>query len=105
MLDRTAKREVIPAAQSFGLAVIPWGPLCGGLITGKYDREQGAAEGRWQDGKDNAGRRATEQGWDLVDLLREIAGEKSCSMSQVALRLVCVAARHHLTHHRHRSIV
>ena len=85
MLDRTAEREVIPAAQSFGLAVIPWGPLCGGLLTGKYDREQGAAEGRWQDGKDNAGRRATEQGWDLVDLLREIAGEKSCSVSQVAL--------------------
>ena len=31
LLDRTAEREVIPMAQSFGLAVIPWGPLCGVL--------------------------------------------------------------------------
>jgi aryl-alcohol dehydrogenase-like predicted oxidoreductase len=85
MLDRTAEREVIPAARSFGLAVIPWGPLCGGLLTGKYDRGQGAGDGRWQDGRDNAGRRATEQGWELIDLLREIAHEKHCSVSQVAL--------------------
>jgi len=40
LLDRTAEREVIPAAQSFGLAVIPWGPLCGGLLSGKYNRNQ-----------------------------------------------------------------
>ena len=43
MLDRTAEREVIPAPQSFGLAVIPWGPLCAGRLTGKYDRDQGVA--------------------------------------------------------------
>jgi len=85
MLDRTAEREVIPAAQSFGLAVIPWGPLCGGLLTGKYDRDEGTADGRWQAGRDNAGRTATAHGWDLVDLLRDLAAEKGCSVSQVAL--------------------
>jgi aryl-alcohol dehydrogenase-like predicted oxidoreductase len=85
MLDRTAEREVIPAARSFGLAVIPWGPLCGGLLTGKYDRDHGDPEGRWQSGKDNAGRRTTEAGWDLIDQLRVMADEKGCSVSQVAL--------------------
>jgi aryl-alcohol dehydrogenase-like predicted oxidoreductase len=59
MLDRTAEREVIPAARSFGVAIIPWGPLCGGLLTGKYDRDGGGADGRWRDGKDNFGRAAT----------------------------------------------
>jgi aryl-alcohol dehydrogenase-like predicted oxidoreductase len=38
LLDRTAEREVIPAAQTFGFALIPWAPLCGGLLTGKYKR-------------------------------------------------------------------
>jgi aryl-alcohol dehydrogenase-like predicted oxidoreductase len=85
LLDRTAEREVIPAAQSFGLAVIPWGPLCGGLLTGKYQRDGGAAEGRWQGGKDNQNREATPLAWDVIDVLREMAREKECSVSQVAL--------------------
>jgi aryl-alcohol dehydrogenase-like predicted oxidoreductase len=85
MLDRTAEREVIPAARSFGLAVIPWGPLCGGLLTGKYDRDQEDPEGRWQAGKDNFEREATSLAWDVIDLLRIMAGEKGCSVSQLAL--------------------
>jgi aryl-alcohol dehydrogenase-like predicted oxidoreductase len=85
MLDRTAEREVIPAAQSFGLAVIPWGPLCGGLLTGKYRRDQADVEGRWQDGKDNFNREATELAWDVIDLLAGMADEKGCSVSQLAL--------------------
>ncbi|MEN8158709.1 MAG: aldo/keto reductase, partial [Myxococcota bacterium] len=85
MLDRTAEREVIPAAQSFGLGVIPWGPLCGGLLTGKYHRDQGDPEGRWQAGKDNFQRQATELAYEVIDLLREMATAKGCSVSQLAL--------------------
>jgi len=85
MLDRTAEREVIPAARSFGIAVIPWGPLCGGLLTGKYDRDGGGPEGRWQDGKDNFGREATSLAWDTIDLVKKLAAEKGCSPSQIAL--------------------
>ncbi len=85
LLDRTAEREVIPAAQTFGLAVIPWGPLCGGLLTGKYDRTGAEATGRWQGGKDNFGRQATPLTWDVIDLLRDLAREKNCSVSQLAL--------------------
>jgi aryl-alcohol dehydrogenase-like predicted oxidoreductase len=85
MLDRTAEREVIPAAQSFGLAVIPWGPLCGGLLTGKYHRDQGDPEGRWQAGKDNFQREATALAFDVIDVLREMAAAKGCTVSQLAL--------------------
>jgi aryl-alcohol dehydrogenase-like predicted oxidoreductase len=35
------------SARSFGVAIIPWGPLAGGLLTGKYDRDGGGA-GRCQ---------------------------------------------------------
>ena len=85
LLDRTAEREVIPAAQSFGLAVIPWGPLCGGLLSGKYNRDQQIEGARWQDGKDNANRRATEETWDVLDHLQEMVNNKGCTMSQLAL--------------------
>ena len=85
LLDRTAEREVIPAAQSFGIAVIPWGPLCGGLLSGKYSRDEQVEGARWQDGKDNANRRATDHTWEVLDFLRAMASDKGCSMSQLAL--------------------
>jgi len=85
LLDRTVEREVIPAARSFGLAILPWGPLCGGLLTGKYQRDQGVADGRWQEGKDNFNREATELAWDVIDVLRELAAAKDCTVSQLAL--------------------
>jgi aryl-alcohol dehydrogenase-like predicted oxidoreductase len=85
LLDRTAEREVIPAAQSFGIGVIPWGPLCGGLLTGKYRRDDQSAAGRWQGGKDNFDRPVTRGAWDVIDALVEHAADKACTPSQLAL--------------------
>ena len=85
LLDRTAEREVIPAAQSFGLALLPWAPLCGGLLTGKYRRDDQSAAGRWQGGKDNFGRPATAAAYDVIEALVELAKEKGCTPSQLAL--------------------
>ncbi|MDA0339843.1 MAG: aldo/keto reductase, partial [Proteobacteria bacterium] len=61
------------------------GPLCGGLLSGKYKRDAGPADARWQDGKDNFGRSATALAWDIIDLAAEMAAEKGCSTSQLAL--------------------
>ena len=85
LLDRTAEREVIPAAQSYGLGVITWGPLCGGLLSGKYKRDDMSAEGRWQGGKDNLGREVTPKAFDVIEVLVKIAKRKSCTPSQLAL--------------------
>jgi aryl-alcohol dehydrogenase-like predicted oxidoreductase len=85
LLDRTAEREVIPAAQTFGLGLIPWGPLCGGLLTGKYRRDDQSATGRWQGGKDNFGRPATPAAYDVIEGLVALAKEKGCTPSQLAL--------------------
>jgi aryl-alcohol dehydrogenase-like predicted oxidoreductase len=85
LLDRTAEREVIPAAQTFGLGLIPWGPLCGGLLTGKYRRDDQSATGRWHGGKDNFGRPATPAAYDVIEGLVALAKEKGCTPSQLAL--------------------
>lgn len=85
LLDRTAEREVIPAAQTFGLALMPWGPLCGGLLTGKYRRDDQSAAGRWHGGKDNFGRPATPAAFDVIEAVAALANEKGCTPSQLAL--------------------
>ena len=85
LLDRTLEREVIPAAQTFGLAIITWGPLCGGLLTGKYRRDNLDAEGRWQGGKDNFDRAVTPEAFDVIDGLVELANRQGCTPSQLAL--------------------
>jgi aryl-alcohol dehydrogenase-like predicted oxidoreductase len=88
LLDRTAEREVIPAARSFGIAVIPWAPLCGGLLTGKYKRDDQSAAGRWHGGKDNFDRRATPAAFDVIEAVAALASEKGCTPSQLALAWV-----------------
>lgn len=85
LLDRTAEREVIPAAQTFGIAVIPWGPLCGGLLTGKYRRDDASAEGRWQGGKDNFNRPVTPPAYDFIEAHIAHARDKGCTPSQLGL--------------------
>lgn len=85
LLDRTAEREVLPAAASFGLAVMTWGPLCGGLLTGKYRRDDPSAEGRWQGGKDNFGRIVSDAAFDLIEAHTAHAADLGCSPSQLAL--------------------
>jgi aryl-alcohol dehydrogenase-like predicted oxidoreductase len=85
LLDRTAEREVLPMARSFGIGVIPWGPLCGGLLTGKYTRDDVSAEGRWQGGKDNFDRPITPAAFDLIDRHVEHARAKGCTPAQLAL--------------------
>jgi aryl-alcohol dehydrogenase-like predicted oxidoreductase len=85
LLDRTAEREVLPAAQSFGVGVITWGPLCGGLLSGKYRRGDLDKAGRWQGGKDNFARPVTEAALDFIEAHVALAADKGCTPSQLAL--------------------
>jgi len=85
LLDRTAEREIVPVAQTFGIALMPWAPLCGGLLTGKYRRNDQSAAGRWQGGKDNFGRPATPAAFDVIEGLVALAKDKGCTPSQLAL--------------------
>ncbi|MER5546790.1 aldo/keto reductase [Streptomyces sp. NPDC002589] len=71
LAERRAEMEVIPAAQEYGLGVIPWSPLHGGLLGGIIKKEvQGGrrASGRAADTlKDQAGRAQIQAYEDLVD--------------------------------------
>ncbi|MEV0372285.1 aldo/keto reductase [Streptomyces sp. NPDC050636] len=73
LAERRAEMEVIPAAESYGLGVIPWSPLHGGLLGGaiRKEREGGAARsgsGRSGDALANSAIRAQIQAYeDLLD--------------------------------------
>ncbi len=92
LLDRSIEREMIPMAQSYGIAIIPWSPLASGFLTGKYQRDQplpadsrfgrGTAVQQWRD------RHFTELGFDVLEAVQEIAAEKGVSISQIALAWV-----------------
>ena len=82
---RTIELELIPALRHLGIGLIPWAPLCGGLLTGKYKRNDQSADGRWHGGKDNFDRKVTPAAFDVIEAVVTLANEKGCSASQLAL--------------------
>ncbi len=88
LLDRRIERELLPMAQTYGFGVIPWSPLAGGLLTGKYNRDAPPpADSRYGDVKEGSPqqKRMTAQGFDVIEGLEPLVSAKGCTMSQFAL--------------------
>ncbi len=89
LLDRRIERELIPVARTYGLAVIPWSPLGGGLLTGKYQRDTAAPAGsRYADPGPVQAKRFTKTSFDVIEPLNALAAEKGVPLSQLALAWV-----------------
>ena len=94
LLDRSIERDVLPMAQTFGTAVMAFGPLAGGLLTGKYTRGQPAPAGtRYaQQNHPNANfnqrLNPDQPWWDAVEKLRPLAAARGISLGQFALAWV-----------------
>jgi aryl-alcohol dehydrogenase-like predicted oxidoreductase len=93
LLDRRIERELIPAAQTFGLALIPWSPVGGGLLSGKYLRGQPIPEDARYSPTNriarNPGlRRFVPEIFDVVEPLTALAADKGVPLSQLALAWV-----------------
>jgi aryl-alcohol dehydrogenase-like predicted oxidoreductase len=81
---RDLERELLPMLKSEGVGLMVWSPLAGGLLSGKYGREQQAEQGS---------RRVSfdfppvdkDRAWDCVDAMRPIAAAHGVSVAQVAL--------------------
>jgi len=92
LLFRTFERDLLPLCEEEGIAVIPYNPLAGGMLTGKHDRATTPPEGgRFQLG--NAGARYQERYWherefDTVDALKGLSNEAGMSMATMAISWV-----------------
>ncbi len=84
LAGRDIEREIVPLAKDQKLAILPWSPLAGGLLSGKFSREND---------KPGGARRATldfppvdrERAWRVIDVMRPIAADHLVSVAQVAL--------------------
>jgi aryl-alcohol dehydrogenase-like predicted oxidoreductase len=88
LLDRRIERELVPMAQTYGFGLIPWSPLGGGLLTGKYNRdERPPPDSRFgQAGRTPAQqRRLNDRVFDVADALGSLAAEKDTTFSRLAL--------------------
>lgn len=93
LLDRTIEWELIPVCQNDGVGVIPWSPLRGGWLSGKYHRGMAApppgsrVETAESQGWSEAwSKYATERTWRIIDELLAVAQEVGKTPAQVALR-------------------
>jgi aryl-alcohol dehydrogenase-like predicted oxidoreductase len=81
---RDLERELIPMLRSEGLGLMVWSPLAGGLLSGKYGREQQAEEGSRRIAFDFPPV-DKERAWDCLDVMRPMAEARGVSVAQVAL--------------------
>ncbi|QGN59532.1 aldo/keto reductase [Nostocoides sp. HKS02] len=94
LLVRDIEHEVVPACLDAGLGLLPWSPLAGGWLTGKYQRDQRPrGESRLGDDPERGmeawgPRNAQERTWEVVDAVGEVAAELGASSAQVALAWV-----------------
>ncbi len=91
LLDRSIERELVPFAQAYGLAIIPWSPLARGFLSGKYRRgeeipgDSRAARDMQGPFKERTKKHFSDLAYAVLDVLTALAQEKHCTMGQVAL--------------------
>ena len=93
LIVREIEWEIVPAALDAGLGLLPWSPLGGGYLSGKYTREQrpGAGTRLGDDpgrGMEAWERRGTERTWAVIDAVQRVAEARGVAMAEVALAWV-----------------
>lgn len=85
---RDVEDALIPLSQSENLGFMPWSPLAGGFLSGKYTRENQKAGGGSRRDEFDFPPIDKEQAYDIVDVMEEIAENHDCSVAEVALAWV-----------------
>jgi aryl-alcohol dehydrogenase-like predicted oxidoreductase len=91
LLVRGIEFEIVPACEHNGLGLLPWGPLGGGWLSGKYTKDQrptgatrlGENPERGIEAYDRVGGQA--RTWDVLAAVQDIAEARNASMPRVAL--------------------
>lgn len=86
LLDRRIENELIPLCQAYDLAVLPWSPVAGGILTGRYSADAKAPEGsRAANWGARFATRVTDEGLAVAEEVMRMAAERQVSASQLAL--------------------
>lgn len=85
LVAREIEREHVPVALDTGMGIMPWSPLAGGFLSGKYRREDTSNKGRLSGANPFGDSKFSEKNWIILDTLKQVAQELNCSPSQVAI--------------------
>ncbi len=89
LLDRKIEADVVPASQKYGLSIIPYAPLAGGFLTGKYKQGEPPPEGTRFAGGGRMGNAAartfTDEGFGQLARLEAFAEEHDHTIGELAL--------------------
>jgi aryl-alcohol dehydrogenase-like predicted oxidoreductase len=88
LVARDVEAEHIPAAHEGKMGVMPWSPLAGGFLTGKYSRDTKPETGRLSGANPFGDSKFTQRNWDILKGLTELAAELGKPTSEVALAWV-----------------
>jgi aryl-alcohol dehydrogenase-like predicted oxidoreductase len=86
LLVRDLEREHVPLCREEGLGILPWSPLAGGFLSGKFDRDKPPQAGtRLGEKSERFERYNLERNWRILDAVRAIAAELASTPSAVSL--------------------
>jgi len=86
LLDRHCEEEIIPCCQTYGLGVIPWYPLAGGFLTGKYRRGAELPSGtRFQSNPPMYMWLLNDANFDILEKLEKFASERGHAVAELAI--------------------
>ena len=86
LVCRDIEREHVPACRDYGLGIIPWSPLAGGFLTGKYSKDQPPPEGsRLDKWKQRYERFDSPRNWAIIEAVRAVAEAHETTPAAVAL--------------------
>ncbi|MBP1852757.1 aldo/keto reductase [Rhizobium halophytocola] len=90
LVERTVEHELLPMAEAMGLGVLPWSPLGGGVLTGKYsladvEDSQEAAVSASRKGVIASSGHLNKRAIEIAEEVRAVAEEADSTPSQVAL--------------------
>ncbi len=88
LVARDVEAEHFPAAREGGMGIMPWSPLAGGFLTGKYKREDTSGTGRLSGANPFGDSKFTDRNWDILARLKEVAAEQDRLPAQIALAWV-----------------
>ncbi len=85
MLERSIEKELVPYCEAFGVGIIPYFPLAGGFLTGKYRRGQAPPPGSRGEASAYVQQYFTERNFDVIERLEAFAKARGKSMAELAI--------------------
>jgi len=85
LVARDIETEHLPVARESGMGVMPWSPLAGGFLSGKYNRENTSDTGRLSGPNPFGDSKFAARNWEILEVLKAVATEVARPPAQVAL--------------------